>query len=394
MKKFKLISLVFPTLLMAAGTSSAWAAPAVTNVAGNVQQGGQITISGSSFGATGPNVVLFDTFDKGTVGNRISTTTGSAAIGNWSSTSNNIANPTYSSEQSLNGDSRSMRIRWFGGSGQQSSGPELFFPSVGSGSAVTISWWQFMPSNRSVPGTSGNEGPNWKWYWLYDSSKSWGDNSDYVSTCLSNNNCDAMQGPYGSRSGASSGVWDSDWYDTIFKKGTWMRFTLSMKNATSGGWAWNQEISADRHSVPFDVKNIKTAASGHAWNSLTLPGYGRDDSNGEAFYDDVYVATGNGARARVEIGEAATYSSCKKLAILPTTAWSSTQVKATLHSVGQFKANDKVYLFVVDADGSTSPGYGPLTVGQSSGSAQSPAPTPTPPAPTATAPSGLNISER
>lgn len=389
MKKFKLISLVFPTLLMAAGTSSSvWAAPAVTNVAGNVQNGQQISINGSGFGAVGPVVRLFDSFEKGTLGGKIASSTGGSDVNNWSETG--IAR--YSSDYALSGG-KSMKVD-FSTSGLVYDQAILRYPNV-KDSILLLSWWQYMPTNRDVPGTNGSEGPNWKWFWIGDESDSWPMGSDYTSVCLTNSNCDSSIGFTANRNRAGdASTYNGDWFGSTFRKGTWMRITVVMKNATSGGYIWNQEVSANGHAIPFNLKNIKTANADDPWNVFFLPGYGRDDRNAVAYYDDVYVATGNGARARVEIGEAATYSSCKKLAIIPTDSWSNTQVKASLHSTAQFKANDKVYLFVVDADGNASPGFGPLTVGQSSGNVQPPEATPPAPAPAATAPSGLNISER
>ena len=60
------------------------AQPAVSGVQGTVANGQTITVTGSAFGATGPNVVLFDDFEKGTSGKAILSGAGSAQTGQWS----------------------------------------------------------------------------------------------------------------------------------------------------------------------------------------------------------------------------------------------------------------------------------------------------------------------
>lgn len=98
------------------------------------------------------------------------------------------------------------------------------------------------------------------------------------------------------------------------------------------------------------------------------------------YYDDIYVD--NRSRARVEIGNVATYNSCTHREIQPMTAWADGAISFTANT-GSFAQNDEVYLFVVDGDGNISTGYGPLTV-----STDTPPADTTPPA----APTGLTAT--
>lgn len=337
------VILVLIVVLATYGTSLS--APSTSGVSGTVANGQSITISGSGFGTTGPSVVLFDSFEKGNTGSNISTTTGSADIGNWSY----LGSPsqTYSTGAALSG-SKSMLINW---ATMYGSGPQLNFPDV-ENSDILVSWWQYMPTNKVVPGTSGGS-PNWKWFWIGDNS-GWPWGSDYLTVCLSDT-CGSMisLSAGDDRNTPTRYGYTGGWAGTSFSKGTWMRYTVAMKNATSGAYGWAQEVSADGHFVRTNFTNEVTAHSGEGWDVLTLPGFGRQDSNAAAYYDDVYVATGAGARARVEIGNASTYSACTNLAIATPTSWSDTSITATVRA-GSF-AGGAAYLYVVDSTGSVSP---------------------------------------
>ena len=218
-----------------------------------------------------------------------------------------------------------------------------------------------MPTNRNVPGVNNEPdgGPNWKWFWIGDQNDDWPWGSDYVTVCLSDN-CGGTLGVIIADDTATPTRGEGTWYTPIFTKGTWMRVTVAMKNATSGGYIWNQEIDGSNHVVPFNLTNLQTAHSDDPWNVFALPGFGRQDNNAVIYIDDVYVATGDGARARVEMGNASTYSASTKLAIITPTSWSSSQINVTVRQ-GTFEVGEQVYLFVIDADGNASPGY-PVTI--------------------------------
>ena len=335
--------------------SNAWAAPAITGVSGTVQDGQTVTISGSGFGATGPNVVLFDSFEKGTVSTNISTTSNSADVGNWNALSEGPSQ-TYSSDYALGG-SKTMKIDW---AAYYGSGPRLRYSNV-QNSSLLVSWWQYIPTNRAVPGTNSGDGPNWKWFWIGDETDDWPWGSDYSIQCLSST-CDVSTSIGSLDDLGAPARYEGKWYSTRFSKGTWMRVTVAIKNATSGGYAWQQEITGGNNSVVDSVTNVVTAHADDPWNVLTLPGFGRQDSNAVAYFDDVYVATGDGACARVEIGNASTYSASTNLALITPTAWGDTSITATVRQ-GQFDAEDSAYLYVVHADGTVNAAGYPVTIG-------------------------------
>lgn len=344
-------------------------APNISGVSGTVSGGQSVTISGSGFGATGPNVVFYDSFEKGSIGSNISTVSNSADIGNWNTLGG--TEQTYSTENFLSG-SKSMKVGWEASWG---SGPKLDYSNV-QNSDILISWWQYMPIDRDVPGTNNVDGPNWKWFWIGDQNDDWPWGSDYSIQCLSST-CDNSTSLGLLDDLGAPARYDGRWYTPLFSKGTWLRVTVAMRNATSGGFAWQQEINGSSNSVVDSATNVVTAHADDPWNVLTLPGFGREDNNAVAYYDDVYVAIGNSARARLEIGNASTYSSSTNLTLLTPTSWGDSSVSATVRQ-GSFNNGSTAYLYLIDASGEVNANGFPIVINSSDAIAPS-------------APSGLSV---
>jgi hypothetical protein len=69
--------------------------------------------------------------------------------------------------------------------------------------------------------------------------------------------------------------------------------------------------------------------------------------NYEAYIDDIYI---DSTRARIEIGNASTWSACSIREIQLPTVWTDTLLKCSLN-LGQFTSSSKLYLYIVDTDG-------------------------------------------
>ncbi|RMG39981.1 MAG: hypothetical protein D6719_12035 [Candidatus Dadabacteria bacterium] len=78
------------------------------------------------------------------------------------------------------------------------------------------------------------------------------------------------------------------------------------------------------------------------------------------FIDDPYAQVET--EARVEIGNNPDYEKATKLELQKPLSWSDTAVSVTLNYGGSFKGGDSAYLYVIDANGTASPGI-PLTLG-------------------------------
>jgi hypothetical protein len=103
----------------------------------------------------------------------------------------------------------------------------------------------------------------------------------------------------------------------------------------------------------------------YGWNRVNVIGYARSGASFNSGHnwvvDDVYVATGENAAARVEIGNKSIYTDCTNLSISTIDSWSSASIKATIRT-GRFGSGVQAYLFVIDANNKPSSGY-PITIG-------------------------------
>ena len=323
----------------------------VSSVSGSITDGESITISGLSFGSNGPTVSIFADFEEASNGDNLTTGPGSANFGEWDHALQESGNNTYSNIASVSG-SLSARFDNTPYSGYNYLGDE--YPDTNR--EILVSWWLYLPSNNYYPGESGGT-INWKQIWVAGT----GTNDDdlvipvqLTTTWLVNGN-DPDPG-YSN-------------YTTIgFTKGRWSRVTVWMKggtNSTSNDgnfhlWYLNEDHDMT-HQESDDTANILKESG--AWERMRINAYAYSSDPCYPHFDDVYVAYGDYARARVEIGDASTYTSCRNMTILRPTAWSTTEITAVVNQ-GSFAEDDAAYLFVVDSDGNVSDGYA-VTIGAS-----------------------------
>jgi hypothetical protein len=135
--------------------------------------------------------------------------------------------------------------------------------------------------------------------------------------------------------------------------------------STVAGHDWAQGIGDGFGQVAREDTTDPVFGGGtepYQWTRLHLNGWIREtdrDYEVRLLYDDIYLATGPHAAARVEIGNKANYSECTMMAISTPTAWSGTQITATVRE-GCFRDGDAVWVFVVDDQNVPSAGFGPL----------------------------------
>lgn len=354
-----------------------YAAPAVSNVSGTISDGESITVSGSGFGIVGPDIEIFDDFEKGTNGNAISTVSGSAQVNQWAEAETEDA-PKYSNAYAHSGLLSNVQA-W-----DESLNEETTFQvranfqgSVTEGEEAYFSYWIFIPAGGHVP--SGPSNPNWKLWTIYGRPFASNYSSPYTQTVLYEELptnyflCpDAWyddSGRDGMTADSIYGIYDEGYCPFGMNKGEWHRMEAYLKAGSSSNGAlgtWEMNSSLARRQIGYQT-GLTTIHPGDYWDTIGFPAYSRgaDYSNPvtKTYYDDIYVATGAGARARVEIGNAPTYSECTNLATITPTSWSDTSISATVRQ-GSF-SNGSAYLFVVDADGAVSEGK-QITIGSSS----------------------------
>lgn len=317
---------------------------AITSVTGKIANGKSIFVVGTDFGTTGPTIAVFDDFEKGTNGNAISTTAGSAQVNEWDV----VQNPTYSTAQAHGG---SLSCQFDFGDAYNYGGDRQLSVNTTGATKIYMSFWMLVPSDSYIPGVNTEDGGNWKFAMI--TGDPWAE-SDYVIV---------LEGDVG-----GDFQTPNPWYDATglgetgygvcsLQKGRWHRWEWHAVGSTSGAGVmqiWETNSGQARRSCGGDT-DLTTLHSGDTWDYVDFPAYARIDETAINYHDDIYIATGDNCLARVEIGNNATYTSCTNLAVCTPTAWSGTGITLTARS-GSFSTGT-VYLFVVDKDGNASSGF-------------------------------------
>jgi len=105
---------------------------------------------------------------------------------------------------------------------------------------------------------------------------------------------------------------------------------------------------------------LKTEGGALAWKALLFGGAAVDGMDVLTYWDDIFIQVGSWAR--IEIGDAPTWSACTHREIQMPTSWNDNSITFNFKQ-GSFLPGDHVYVFVVDENGMASAGKGPITVG-------------------------------
>ena len=365
-----MVRTLFAVLSIAVG-GACLAEPKIDSITGdNIADGQTVTISGSGFGA-GPTVVVFDDFESGNPKDGEVIPLTSPEIGTWSSYTTD-GRPRYSadarsgkhgfriSDSTFNpnsGDSRKM------GSFTKllpapttevyatyaiSVPPGTTFPGASTPNTLPARlsslkglWLSDGPDGIFGRGLSDIWFPGWAGYWQVAG------NSGAILKNI---------GPV------------SPWFS--FK--TWNRISVWLKAdpgapVTHAGTIFVQTTNPDTGHLENNWTDRSPFAgptafgnppSSGKWDRFMLPGWwgNGDNTRNQMTYDDVYVAAGPNAAARVEIGDASTYKRSRILAISTPQAWNDKEVTVTLRA-GPFTGFSNAYLFVIDANNNPSKGY-------------------------------------
>lgn len=320
--------------------------PVIDEVIGSMAQDASIQIRGSGFGSQGPNIVLFDDFEKGRDGQSINTGQGSAAVGGWHATS---GNPRYSSESSVSGE---MAFR-----ADMSDGYRKFAEAglpQGGETDLFISWWIYLPPQDNFPGEGTADGTNWKQLWVQGSSTV---DDDLVLPVLVGNTVfldgnDDCLGP--APTGSMHGTLERQW---SFRKGEWLRLWAWVKGrADESGQVYLHELGSNGvQTLTARPSTQVQCDEGDRFEKVRINGYGRVTPNCHPMFDDVYIASGENAQARIEIGNQPVYEQCTKLSTAIPVSWSDAGIEARIQ-LGAFSEEELAYVFVIDKDGNVSGG--------------------------------------
>ncbi|NTW27242.1 MAG: hypothetical protein HGA36_02890 [Candidatus Moranbacteria bacterium] len=365
---------------------SSEAAPAIDSVSGTISDRQSVTIAGGGFGESGPNVAMFDDFERGNDGQALSA---AANIGTYTS----IRNTVYSFADSKLSNSKGARIIPTGAS----IGDYAGFAKTFAAPTTEV----FMTSIGYIP--NGHRWPNSSDLRTYPDSSCLKHHWAYY----------GANGYQGDGQGIPDGGTEPDIISAMKIAGdTWAR--VSSNDTTPRGnfdltddkdamWDWDEPVRFSFWAKTNGVSAVgsdglfqKVGPGGQiyarykdqkAWcragdlycgfDRASFPGWIRVIAGDPGFptsnyvIDDIYMATGPNAAARIELGNNPVYANCTKMAISTPTAWSDSAVTATIRE-GLFKSGDSIYLFVVDANGDASPAYGPMTFGSTIGDTTAP----------------------
>ncbi len=345
--------------LLCVRVDSSVAAPSISSVSGTVANGQVITVSGSSFGS-GPNVLLFNDFEGGANGSTIATGSGSAKVGQWASSQ--LA-PTYSNSQKVSGNLAGHFNNHFGSAPYYNNLTAL----IPAQNKVFLSYWQLIDA---WPTNTTQTDMNWKAVWLMNTGT-----TDY----------DMMIPQYlGTLPGASTGFYDSNFLDSQCRGqthvwgpdtalSTWRRIWIFVDATTDGNYiqSWEMTRGGGIVQVATSANSASSCWFGNysgSFAKVVLNGYmpNANTTQSNAYWDDVYIAYGDNAMARVEIGNAPTYNACTNLTLATPTSWTASSISATVWQ-GSFTAGSSAYLYVVDSTGTPNANGYPVTLGSGGG---------------------------
>ena len=319
-----------------------------SGVTGSIAPDGQVTIAWDAvngFGADGPTLQVFEDFRDESDDTNVDT---SATIGTWDAMTAHVPKGFASGARSQgmcgemythDGTQRAARL-----AKTLTPTGTLFFTFAYKIPANT--YWPY----RATPPASYTTyptGSSWKLTWpqaAAGDSPADGDPDLVVPTF--NTDFDVV-----GNEGASMFSQDSFHPDTHHTFGSWARLAGWLRYVDNvNDDVWLQGVGP--------AGNIDQSWSASIFEALTPKTWGFFPFNPWAFenhadvryqYDDLYLATGDGAAARVEIGDNATYSSCNDLAIATIDSWSDTSITCTLRE-GGFTSFVNKYIHIHDAD--------------------------------------------
>lgn len=340
-----------------------FADPTVTYIDKSLQADGIYTIQGTGFGG-GPQIELLDDFEhSGAVANG-EIDPNAANMGHWSS--NSVYYPAkyddfaYSGNYAFNGwDNVAKTTRIL---------TKVFDNPIQS---VYMSYWVAIPPGYSFPGINPSQGdgpqrlPNdssWKFNWLIDEDAG-GESSNVCAPSYVSGNRIMVAGN------------DLNIMEDLPKPlqwwswGNWMRISVWLHadaaKPTEEGFArfsvWSEEFGeqgADQVGPVFD-------ADGRAekvYQKIQFPGWIRTFDEGDVLdsakkgigrplYDDIYIASGPNAYARIELSDNREYAQSSRFSVQEILSWGDTEIKfKVVASAIPDLPNSRIHIFTADGN--------------------------------------------
>jgi hypothetical protein len=332
MKGFSAVAWASAMTLCACVTTS-HATPEITPGGGSFEAGASYEISGSGFGTKSTAApVKFEDFEAGTPDHVLS---------GWAFSSNQFRHPVYSDTYTRPNSTRSGKCLFDN---------DQWLSSFGVQSATDITeayidfWYLYDPADPASR--------NHKLFRIYAEAAGGLPNLGYYVSCNPNSN-DAL-----AQSGVNTGNY-MQWVDWGWGHADkqWVHFQGYFKASSTTVDDGEAHLWIDcSHRVNQPSFRTRTETNPMFWHSIWFGNFLAHDPLGSCttspgasftYWDDVYV---DFTRARVEIGNAATYNTCTHREIQVPTEWSDTAITITVNG-GSYADGSNVYLYVVDSNG-------------------------------------------
>lgn len=391
------------TLPLVGLTQVALATPAPTSASGTIAAGQALTVSGSSFGSTGPTIVMMDDFERDTAGQKVQLA--GAPVGAWTSY---VSETTYLA--SPNAHTGSVGFHAYDNAGQRANILSLVLNNQYQEAFVSV--WVTIPAGKTFPGVLGPSGvappptarqfsydSSWKFAWLLQGGGA-NSNPAQFDLCTMSYAGEGQFQPAGSNANYTMFIQPGNYWDNSNSIGTswwswtgwnrvttWFRGNSTVPSGAVSGFA--QTLNAQNGMASYAFGNPVTYPTSAMFQNgvpqyftiINVPGWIRENSgpNADPTYDDIYIAVGPGSGARVELTDAPTYTASRHATILRTTSWSAGKVTATIPAAG-LDFTGPAYLYVTDMTGTTNAtGISVGNVGSTTGTAPATVTIPDPP---------------
>lgn len=334
----------------------------VTSVIGEVREGAEIIVCGDEFGHLGPSYVLFDDMESGEPGEPVELT--NPLAGEWWRVST-----LYSGAEGLSG-SQAMTI---GGEGSGVAEYGITDDDAELGlmhfNEIFVSWALLdlgvFPGNNSSE-TEFSTDSSAKDLWLMYGAR--GDNYSYScsqGTCNGNDIVLVTHTGNGSFKIDGNNTNSSWWVGGFWQFQTWNPMSVYLKVNPED--PYGPVVGAFEHISPeggyirddYDgtVMREEHDEVEPVWDRIKFGSWYRSTEGFHRIVDDIYIAIGDGAAARVEIGDAPHIEDVTRLAVSTVERWSANRLEVTVRLGGLDPQTDDLYIFVVDANNNRSPGF-------------------------------------